>query len=271
MGGSGPKFAQAQQGVRLEDLTPHIKQQELEKRLGAAFDRAIRVVEADLRREALGYDRQLKITDLARMAEIINNIPPHISIASDFKLKAKGGTDEQVRGYTERLQDILSNEELTLAQSLEQMTKVVNEAKTDGITLTVIPIFKISVNLDFIKSAKNNFVQHVSSILRNGFGGQLMSPFELTFEEGTEPVARMLADALQKEIGVQRPAEFKNGQTRLAFDSVRVPKGHYPIEAKAEDNVLAIEWASWIAVGTVTLDMDKGAFLDKVPKRERPV
>ncbi|MBS3067173.1 hypothetical protein J4450_00600 [Candidatus Micrarchaeota archaeon] len=272
MGEPQPAFAK-QTGIRLEDLTPQIKSQELEKRLAAAFDRAVAVVETKIQQESKDYRKKLKDagTDVGKLAKILESAPVYVPInLKGSKLEARGGTQEQLDEYLKRLQEIGDNQDLSLAESFSEMAKVIEDAGQNGIKIKVISTFEVVASTDFIKSTKDDFVKNVSLILRNGFKGSMSTPAPFAFEEGYEAIAKTFGEAVQREIGLQRPSEFQEGGEGIAFGDARVPKGHYPIEITVEGPKVEMVWAPWIIPVTTKIDFDseKGAFLDKVPKKK---
>ena len=98
----------------------------------------------------------------------------------------------------------------------------------------------------------------------------MSTPAPFAFEEGYEAIAKTFGEAVQREIGLQRPSEFQEGGEGIAFGDARVPKGHYPIEITVEGPKVEMVWAPWIIPVTTKIDFDseKGAFLDKVPKKK---
>ena len=183
MGEPQPAFAK-QTGIRLEDLTPQIKSQELEKRLAAAFDRAVAVVETKIQQESKDYRKKLKDagTDVGKLAKILESAPVYVPInLKGSKLEARGGTQEQLDEYLKRLQEIGDNQDLSLAESFSEMAKVIEDAGQNGIKIKVISTFEVVASTDFIKSTKDDFVKNVSLILRNGFKGSMSTPAPFAF------------------------------------------------------------------------------------------
>lgn len=265
MGNGGPKLADKKDGVSLVWLAKELTPKELAQRLGIVYDKAIASVKKSLDVDALAYMKTAErmTLDLISLADFLDAVPTSFKVSvPNTKIDVRGNGFER---YLARIEEI-DKLGLDLTSHLRKIAGLITEAKADGVEITLKLTVKIKPNDEYLaqlSTYKQNFVENISKVVQGGLRGMPISAFSV--DVGNEKAATVLAGALQKEIGIERPKGLKE-ETMIVFGEAKIPKGHYPLVAYVKGPKYTLEWPNWMERGILEMEFkeeeEKGSDLD---------
>lgn len=113
----------------------------------------------------------------------------------------------------------------------------------------------IDIDKTYFRASKEPFVENVSQLLKKGLKeGQSTS---LSFEVRNEAIARVFAIELQKQLGIERPADIAENAEKMQFEDVEIPRDKLPLYiSQNEDHktCISVQWPPWVLPSTTEIE-----------------
>ena len=124
-------------------------------------------------------------------------------------------------------------------------------------TVTELKKQKIDIDISNLKEGKQQFVEKVFLLISSGLKqGEILNG---GFDVRNANVAKIFASELQKQIGIEKPAEY-NEKNKISFEDARIVSGKLPVyitQSQTEPTKIEISWPPWITPSTIEMEQDE--------------
>lgn len=250
--------------VKLDVIAKTLKPEQVEKKLAAAYDTALKAVQASLTKEAAGYTKELKLAakenDLQKVAQLVRDAPDWIPVKWNIKFSPTGGPKAEIEKTVALLKKVDISDSVV---SLLRIKEIVDDAKAAGVQISVA-FTELSAKpsqkyMKTLQEEKTAFVITNRETIMNGLKGDNVAEYKIDMK--APRLADAFAESLEKTVGLKRPEDAEEGKY-VAFKEAKLPQNSYPLEVKKDESTVMVQWASWIARGATRADM--GAAIQKI-------
>ncbi|MBI2079934.1 hypothetical protein HYT84_04150 [Candidatus Micrarchaeota archaeon] len=271
--GDGEKLLE--KGIPLTVLAKQLNKKELERRLGASFDKAVSSAEIALRREVEVWTKELNKSgnDLFDFMRLKREAPAYlkITIVPEYSLEITAKKPEDVERLTKVRDDYLRRLRQAREKDPEQLLDLLYSASQPGLqvkisfslnnrpsvtlsdaTSVLISELGKKENAELIKDLRRRFIDSVGQVILSGLSGTEAKTKVVAFYASKVEMTQMIG-AVLKQFCALEPVESAGGQI-ISFKDAKIPKDVYPIDIEVRENSIIVGWTKLI---NPNIDLEK--------------